>query len=112
MANKFYDVGWNAFVDGKPNALGNRSWRDGWLDAQEAKATKHMGSLDAPKIKAIEKTVEWLRDLIGEYLTDPDYAEIKKVGDNMLIVTLPKGRGTFSIVIDTFKAPLPTADAG
>ena len=42
--NDFYDQGWNAFVDGKPYASGTRSWRAGWLDAQEAKATQRMNS--------------------------------------------------------------------
>ena len=41
--NNYYDQGWNAFIDGKSYVIGTDSWRKGWLDASEAKATKHMG---------------------------------------------------------------------
>lgn len=37
---KFYDHGWNAFVNGEPfNVLASRDWHDGWDDAADAGAT-------------------------------------------------------------------------
>ncbi len=40
---KYYDHGWNAYVDGEPfDSTASRDWRDGWKDAQEAQATDHM----------------------------------------------------------------------
>lgn len=39
---KFYDYGWNAFVNGEPfNLLASRAWRDGWKDACNIGATAY-----------------------------------------------------------------------
>lgn len=35
--NKYYDQGWNAFIDGNPfDASAAKDWRDGWKDCESA----------------------------------------------------------------------------
>lgn len=44
---KFYDFGWNAFVNGKPFVShATLDWRDGWKDAEEIGATEEFPNID------------------------------------------------------------------
>lgn len=42
---------------------------------------------------------EFFRQLLIDYLTDPEYAEVKKLKDGRLSVKLPDGGGRFYVAI-------------